>query len=588
MNFEEKKPDGKEVENVEYNPDKLRESEAESVHDSMNREIGNIRNQSKIFSSDAIEQDIRSFGEGLPEDEVAAVVQAHQSEIQSVNATFQDIVRSTKESVGEVFGYDTRKEVIHEEITPDSKNEPKNLHETSDVNDEFSEDPKEEAYDFSKEFSKRGREEMAQQIQRLRHEYMSDFVSEKKKRAEVVSAKDHYLETKGQEIEQMKQFISDTETKKNEWLVAQEELKNIKDGIEKKKSSSWYKIQRMVGGGIEVHEKENEYDKKKNETGSFNEEDLLWAESSLKNIELSRDDRIKAYEQQIAEIKNVVIDEAWHDKTRAMVNEFYRGQNEIKNDWEKDAVDRDIRKNTVEHNVLFLHGIPFEGPMADTFMNNPLMYTKGEEGMSPEDKSMFLAGIEPTISVSSKIIDENNPEKIPVHELMYTTGLIIGDGKIMSASGTDAGTLAENFDIRSSKDALSSIQPDIAKNIKKAINGNTVDRGWNEFVVQNPKISGIYIMEGAENEEAIIPRIQKLANEMHVPVIRVSRDGKMFDIAEGKETTKEEVLANTAKFSTEEKINLIERTKKFVGGLHPELSEEIQKRLDTLKAEENV
>jgi hypothetical protein len=464
---------------------------------------------------------------------------------------------------------------------------PSHEQETSGV---IAENPKQEVYDFSKEFSKHGREKMAEQICLLRHEYMVEIPENNAKITEKRELLAGQKEKAEQEFEQKKQTLSEVETKRNEWLSAQEELKKISEGIEKRKASLWYKIQRRFGGGNDVYEKEKEYWDKKSEAGNFDEGELYRAQNSLsEGAKSTHDFLIKSYNREISEAKNIVIDEAWRDKAHAMVNEFYRGQGEIKNEWENDDEAREIQHNTEKNNVLFLHGIPFESQMAITSMNNGLVDT---EKMSSEDKARFFVGLNPTASISTKTLDSNLAEKLPKHELMYDTGFIIVNGKIMSAFEEDAGTKAEDFNIKYSKykDLASSVQPKIEEHITKAV-GDTEERkrnasagyNWNEFVVKNPQIGALFIMENAQYQDDAIPRMMKLSEEMHVPLVRIYRDGKMFNITENRETTKEEVLAHSANFSTEEKIKFIEQTKNFVK--EPKATEEIQKRLNALKVE---
>jgi len=452
---------------------------------------------------------------------------------------------------------------------------------------ESTENPKEEAYDFSKEFSKHGRLEMAQQIRRVRREYMKDIPAENEKRAEERTTLEEKRGSYEKRIDEADRGVAEVTKEHSEWLAAQKELEQLKEAIEKRKSSIWYKVQRTFGGGSDVSEKETLYYNKKNEVGNFDEYRVTKAEEERKYAENGRD-MMAYYDRQIADVEDIVIDEAWHDKARAQIGEFYGKQDKIKNEWENDSADRGIQENSEKHNVLFLHGIPFERQMANTSMNNGLIDT---ETMSSEDKVRFIAGLEPTLSVSSKTLDANLAQNMPTRgEVIYETGLIIGNGKIMSAYGEDAGLVAENLKIKRAKSGDSSIQIDITEHIAKSVGVGDRDDNvmtiWNEFAVQNPEIAGMYIMEGAENEEAALPRIQKLADEMKVPVIRISRDGKMFNLNENRETTREEILANKAKFSTEEKVGFIEQTKKFVReDLHPEMAEEIQKRLNALKAE---
>lgn len=469
-------------------------------------------------------------------------------------------------------------------------NENKATNEQESVSSENSENPKEGSYDFSKEFSKRGRHELAVEMYQLRRKYMKDIPEENKRLAEERNALSEKRGMYEQKIETAGKNLEEVKKEQSEWLAAQEELKTLKEEIEKRKSSIWYKIQRRFGGGQDVSEKESEYYQKKNEAGYFDESRITKAEQEQKYAESGRD-TIAYYDRQIEDAKDTVIDEAWHDKAKAKISEFYGKQAEIKEEFERDKKDRDIQENVNKHNILFLHGIPFEKQMANTSMNNAVMDT---EMMTSEDKARFLVGLEPTISVSSKTLDASLAETMPARgELIYETGLIIGNGEIMSAYQNDEGTVVESLDIKGAKSGPSSVQTNIAEHMAKAVGSenrsNEATTTWNEIVVRNPKATGMYIMENAQNYETALPRVQKLAEEMKLPLIRVSRDGKMFNLTEGKETTKEEVVANPKEFSTEEKIGFIERTKKFVReDRHPEMAQEIQNRLDALKKEKTV
>jgi hypothetical protein len=212
--------------------------------------------------------------------------------------------------------------------------------------------------------------------------------------------------------------------------------------------------------------------------------------------------------------------------------------------------------------------------------------------MSGEDRIRFLLGINPAISVSTKRLDSQKTTKQEGDkELMYSTGLILGKGEILSAYESDALTDTESFDIKKTRHAggVSAIQPNIGENIEKAIQERKpgADRNWNEFIVRNEEPCGLFILEETENYEDSLAKMRKLSEDLSLPIIHVSGDGKLFNLTENKETTREEVLKQTKKFSAKERIELIEQTNDLTSR-DPVFRKQIEKRLETLNAEKTI
>jgi hypothetical protein len=420
--------------------------------------------------------------------------------------------------------------------------------------------PKTESYDFSLEFSKHGRKDLAREIKLLRRKYREDIPTENDARSEKRDNIAKEQEKEFEKVEEANRLVFDLEQRKVDYEKASEELEKIKGAIEKKKSSLWYKIQRRLKHDLESEEVMHlQRERLSINPEYFYKEHLEDAKEKMKQREIYYEYRKTQIEKALSEAENIIIDEGWHDKARARITEFYKQQNELRNEFENDKKERSISNNSEKHNVLFFHGVPINKQSANTGENSAAF------NMSGEDRIRFLLGINPAISVSTKRLDyPKNTEQEPDKELMYPTGLILGKGEILSAYKSDALTDTESFDIKRARHGgTSAIQPNIGENIEKAIQERNpgADRNWNEFIVQNEEPCGLFILEETENYEDALAGMRKLSEDVNLPIIHISGDGKLFNLTENKETTREEVLNKTKKFSVQERINLIEQTK---------------------------
>lgn len=270
------------------------------------------------------------------------------------------------------------------------------------------------------------------------------------------------------------------------------------------------------------------------------EQELQLDPKKKKLEELKKD--IESRLKIIGEMESVILDTSSLESAKDMLDDFYKKQSDLKSTFESEEKSRDVETLSKEKGYIFLHGIPTKNRgMNNTAENNPALKTGG---MSTEDKLSLLIGLEPTISAS--VLKEGQQDA----HTYYTFGVILGGGKILSAYKEDYGTLAENLYSRRSKydkeTQDTSIQSNIDKKLDEAVNAPVESRNWgkyNEIVVEQPKVAGLYInlSQLNQNHDCIgIAELQKYATDMSLPIYGL-KEGKLyfFDV-DGKIETRED------------------------------------------------
>ena len=343
---------------------------------------------------------------------------------------------------------------------------------------------------FSKRYSHAGRQKIAEEIRELRFQY---FKKEKgnPERQETVAKQEKSIEVLQKEKEQI-----------------EAEIKELEDQIEQQKARLWHRVSSMFRKN-EI-EQELQLDPKKKKLEDFKKD----IESRLKII---------------GEMESVILDTSSLEEAKDTLDSFYKEQSELKSTFEGEEKSRDVETLSKEKGYIFLHGIPTKNRgMNNTAENNPALKTSG---MSTEDKLSLLIGLEPTISAS--VLKEGQQDA----QTYYTFGIILGGGKILAAYKEDSGTLAESLYSRRSKydreTRETSIQANIEKKLEEAVNAPAESRNWgkyNEIVVEQPKVAGLYInlSQLIQNKDRIgIAELQQYATGMNLPIYGL-KDGKLY------------------------------------------------------------
>jgi len=179
----------------------------------------------------------------------------------------------------------------------------------------------------------------------------------------------------------------------------------------------------------------------------------------------------------------------------AIRSSFYDKTASEKENFESQEKERSVAEIMKEKNLVIIHGISL---LNNNAMDNNTVIDSKKINFGESCK--LIASLEPTLSTSIPSPDRVN------NGLAYRQGVILGEGRVLSASASDASSIALGVKKRiartGTEEGLSSnsaIQSKI--NIEGIVNQEKSDKPWNELVVENPKIAGLfYDMTLNENE----------------------------------------------------------------------------------------
>jgi hypothetical protein len=454
---------------------------------------------------------------------------------------------------------------------------------------------------FSKEHSSSFRKKLANEILDMRRKYRVDIPLEHEENAEKRAKLNNEFETSREsernQVAAAQEAYESTQSEYESWEAQKTELDNLQADLDKRKSSMWSQLFRknqlenedseLISRrgnlpreirAVEIDTERQNYERK---NAAFEQ----GTERGQRNLDLS-----------LSKIQDTVIDDAWAQKAKGKMRSFYENQIGVKQEWEMSQRERSIGENSLKHNVVFLHGIPFGETMGNTEGNNPHLKAAA---MTGEEKTLFLAGLEPTISVSSFQLDKESPTDLQRGGLAYKTGVILSGGTIMSAYAGDGGSMAESLTSRHSKydpEAVSNVQKNISENVSIAIEGNPgiSAQVQNEFVVSSPKISALYIYDelpGASLSETLpggkdaYAQLLKVAEKLGVPIVRIDKSGKMENLFEAKKPIHlAELTGSGIDYSPEERTTFVEEGYQSEFG-NEKTSVEVRSRLAQLNSE---
>jgi hypothetical protein len=215
-----------------------------------------------------------------------------------------------------------------------------------------------------------------------------------------------------------------------------------------------------------------------------------------------------------------VLDESIQDKERITryFNELLsteKSYGAYLNQLEQETKDRELRefmedeeKRKVEslvekHNVYMVHKL-VAGDWKPS-KNNEAVNTRN---LSAGDQLDIVTGLAPSLSVST--LHPNTEEGLFADTLSKGGGfgILLSEGRVQSGSPSDAGSVAVGRGEREQVGAKRTIE-DIDKAIRKEFTSDRpsyeTNRGYNELVVQNPKVAGLTFewLEGDGNMSAL-------------------------------------------------------------------------------------
>ncbi len=540
----------------------------------MNEEKLQKNNNEDVATLEAPEKSTDSIieNEENPQDFAEKILNQIQKDIES----FPDNEEELKKIEGSIIlGDPSTKNEIKKEIDLDNKlntldSESRNISEGAKIKitetvqtSEFTKEKGSEFIEtknFTKEYSSFWRDELSKKIHDIRSKYNEKKVLVEKENLERTDKKT-----------EIQSEISVIEKEINK---IQANIETHKLSLEKEKGRMTYRIASFIGYRKELPEEaqiSNLEDKSKNLQEDVGQKKILLSESS-----------------------EIILDQNESEEAEKEILKFYEEQKGIQDVLEKEKnKERDIASISKEKKVLFLHTLPVDGyGMNNTSENNKNLDTKT---MTSIDKARMILGIEPTISVSSvSISGENIHSKL---QTMYPIGLIIGEGTAVSAYDSDEGTYADSLFSRRSKydrTAKSTIQENFTENIENALAGQAkertnTDKPWNEIIVENPKVSGVFLdmtrlLKDQDRGKAkdAMKQAFNMGKELGIPVYNIQPNGEMINLLDEsfKTVTQEKVLSYQCDLGSEEKIGEMEKILKT----QEKPNQEIQKRLTEIKA----
>ncbi|MEI8337583.1 MAG: hypothetical protein WCF92_00370 [bacterium] len=346
-----------------------------------------------------------------------------------------------------------------------------------------------EVKNFSKRYSSVGRKKLVDEILDIRSKF---FEKEKSnpERSELIKTNEEELGLLHKELKQIEGEIHESQ-----------------EQIAIRNSKLWSKIKDWI---------------KKEELL----EELKLEASQKKLIDVQN--QIKERYNLISQTESVILDTSKLDEAKEKLKQFYVEQGKLKNMYEGEDQERDLASISKRDGIIFLHGLPTgERPMNETSENNEVISTRG---LGTDTKLNLLIGLEPTISASA--IREGDETS----KTFYPFGVILNQGKVLSAYKEDAGTITEGVYSRRSKydkqTQGTSIQQNSATKLQEAVDIDPAQRNWgshNEISIEKPGIAALYInLSQADGYKPIsITELKKYSEELNLPVFALYK-GKLF------------------------------------------------------------
>jgi len=222
-----------------------------------------------------------------------------------------------------------------------------------------------------------------------------------------------------------------------------------------------------------------------------NEAQIIQTEAS-ENINLITRDFSKAYhhpEYRNEVAKKIIEARNSGQDAETVRSEFYNKTASEKENFESQEKERSVAEIMKEKDMIIVHGIPFLQKDFKNVKNNKVI---NSNQISFEDSCEIITGLEPTLSTSIPSPDREN------NGLYYPAGVILGEGKILSAKAGDSASVAFDLHKRIPKygneeHSHSAIEPNInVDNIVPASKDTFRGTEWNELTVEHPKIAGLF------------------------------------------------------------------------------------------------
>jgi len=358
-----------------------------------------------------------------------------------------------EKAIYEGGGFGEKVEGVKEEIVQLSKatKESVELLEAGDTNKEKTD--KARLREFSKKHSPEERKQAAQ---------------------EIVEKRKEYFEAKGNLSKRIENTREKAERKELEATEVAAEVQKIEQELADKKNSL---ISRFLKH-FEIKSTEAELADKKNLLEKcINEQAIINAE--------------------LESLEEITVDRKSFEKTRQILNEFYKGQEVEWNKYEQNLKERDLADVIKKYDVFSIHSIDASPVQMQRSTMRP--------GASWEDKVKIILSLEPALATSTIKKGASGNE-------FWTgkgAGVILNRGLIREAHNYDAGSEARGLKERISGKNFSDLNNFKSLNAAEEIR-SAIERKlrYNELLVEEPKIAGIFL-NLMEEEDALLNRTKE-------------------------------------------------------------------------------
>jgi hypothetical protein len=220
------------------------------------------------------------------------------------------------------------------------------------------------------------------------------------------------------------------------------------------------------------------------------------------------------------ELANLAHDRVLLGEARQKLDKFYGHVDEIWNNYKDDLVAGNVNNFLCQRGTIIMHA--FQNPIFSPSEENGVIRRE----IRWRDKLDLLIALEP--SISSSAVNEK------FKDVFAPVGVVIVDGQITEASSRDIATKAVD---RNTRKSVHSREPErIRQKIDNALKEH--DGAWTEFVVNEPKVGGIFfkvepdgkMADLQEGSDTTIKEVVAVANERNLPLFAL-KDGKLYNIS---------------------------------------------------------
>ena len=265
-----------------------------------------------------------------------------------------------------------------------------------------------------------------------------------------------------------------------------------------------------------------------------------------------------------AETEGLASDRGSLDTAKQKLDKFYGEADETWKNYEEDRTEGNVGNVMRQRGTFLVHA--FQNPIFSPSDENGLI----RKEIKWRDKLDLLMALEPSISASA--VDEKH------HGTFAPVGVLLGEGQIIAAAAHDMGTKAAADRSRPISRYVQEVP--VRKQVEDALetNDNKPSTGWNEFVVNEPKVAGVFFRVDPSGKladleigsDTNIAEVVAAAQERNLPLFAL-RDGTFHHI----EPDEALALGTPTETITKERVGLNEYSRKAVE--YPQLAKDKEK-----------